>query len=49
MNSSNNFQGKAIIISAPSGAGKTTLVNKLLEAKLLCYFPFLPVVELLER
>jgi guanylate kinase len=34
MNSSNNFQGKAVIISAPSGAGKTTLVNKLLKAKL---------------
>ena len=34
MNSSNNFQGKAIIISAPSGAGKTTLVNKLLNTKL---------------
>jgi guanylate kinase len=34
MNSSNNFLGKAVIISAPSGAGKTTLVNKLLEAKL---------------
>ncbi len=30
MNLSNNFQGKAVIISAPSGAGKTTLVNKLL-------------------
>ena len=38
MNSSNNFQGKAIIISAPSGAGKTTLVNKLLEAKLPILF-----------
>lgn len=38
MNSSNNFQGKAIIISAPSGAGKTTLVNKLLEAKLPLLF-----------
>ena len=34
MNSSNDFQGKAVIISAPSGAGKTTLVNKLLKAKL---------------
>lgn len=38
MNSSNNFQGKAIIISAPSGAGKTTLVNKLLDAKLPLLF-----------
>jgi len=38
MNSSNNFQGKAIIISAPSGAGKTTLVNMLLEAKLPLLF-----------
>ena len=38
MNSSNNFQGKAVIISAPSGAGKTTLVNKLLEAKLPLLF-----------
>ena len=38
MNSSNNFQGKAVIISAPSGAGKTTLVNKLLDAKLPLLF-----------
>ena len=38
MNSSNNFQGKAVIISAPSGAGKTTLVNKLLEANLSLLF-----------
>ena len=38
MSSSNNFQGKAIIISAPSGAGKTTLVNKLLDAKLPLLF-----------
>lgn len=38
MNSSNNFQGKAIIISAPSGAGKTTLVNKLLNTKLPLLF-----------
>ena len=38
MNSPNNFQGKAIIISAPSGAGKTTLVNKLLDAKLPLLF-----------
>ena len=38
MNPSNEFQGKAIIISAPSGAGKTTLVNKLLEAKLPLLF-----------
>ena len=29
MNSSNDFQGKAVIISAPSGAGKTTLVSLL--------------------
>lgn len=38
MSSSNNFQGKAIIISAPSGAGKTTLVNKLLNTKLPLLF-----------
>lgn len=38
MNSSNNFQGKAIIISAPSGAGKTTLVNELLDTKLPLLF-----------
>ena len=38
MNSSDNFQGKAIIISAPSGAGKTTLVNKLLDTKLPLLF-----------
>jgi len=38
MNSSNDFQGKAVIISAPSGAGKTTLVNKLLKAKLSLLF-----------
>ena len=38
MRSSNNFQGKAVIISAPSGAGKTTLVNKLLKAKLPLLF-----------
>ena len=38
MSPSNEFQGKAIIISAPSGAGKTTLVNKLLEAKLPLLF-----------
>ena len=38
MNSSNDFQGKAVIISAPSGAGKTTLVNKLLKAKLPLLF-----------
>lgn len=29
-----NFRGKAIIISAPSGAGKTTLVKRLLETGL---------------
>ena len=29
-----NFKGKAIIISAPSGAGKTTLVKRLLETGL---------------
>ena len=29
-----NFKGKAIIISAPSGAGKTTLVKRLLETNL---------------
>ena len=38
MNLSNDFQGKAVIISAPSGAGKTTLVNKLLKAKLPLLF-----------
>ena len=38
MNSSNNFKGKAVIISAPSGAGKTTLVNQLLEANLPLLF-----------
>jgi len=38
MNSTNDFQGKAVIISAPSGAGKTTLVNKLLKAKLPLLF-----------
>ena len=30
MNSSNNFQGKAIIISAPSGAGKSSLIQKII-------------------
>ena len=29
-----NFRGKAIIISAPSGAGKTTLVKRLLKTPL---------------
>lgn len=38
MTPSDNFHGKAVIISAPSGAGKTTLVNKLLEAKLPLLF-----------
>jgi len=38
MNLSDDFQGKAVIISAPSGAGKTTLVNKLLDAKLPLLF-----------
>tara|TARA_Y100000768_G_scaffold92780_1_gene67016 strand:+ start:2988 stop:3569 length:582 start_codon:yes stop_codon:yes gene_type:complete len=38
MNSSNNFKGKAVIISAPSGAGKTTLVNQLLKANLPLLF-----------
>tara|TARA_B110000483_G_scaffold17499_1_gene19357 strand:- start:38 stop:616 length:579 start_codon:yes stop_codon:yes gene_type:complete len=28
------FKGKVVIVSAPSGAGKTTLINKLLETKL---------------
>ena len=31
---SSAFKGKVIIVSAPSGAGKTTLINKLLETKL---------------
>ena len=35
---SNNFNGKAVIISAPSGAGKTTLIKKLIEAKLPLLF-----------
>ena len=35
---SNNFNGKAVIISAPSGAGKTTLIKKLTEAKLPLLF-----------
>jgi|TARA_B100001094_G_scaffold314508_1_gene353438 guanylate kinase len=34
MNPLKNFRGKAIIISAPSGAGKTTLVKRLLETGL---------------
>ena len=38
MNPSNNFHGKAVIISAPSGAGKTTLIKKLIEAKLPLLF-----------
>lgn len=38
MNPSNNFHGKAVIISAPSGAGKTTLIKKLTEAKLPLLF-----------
>ena len=35
---SSNFHGKAVIISAPSGAGKTTLIKKLTEAKLPLLF-----------
>tara|TARA_B100000768_G_scaffold181227_1_gene203417 strand:- start:2113 stop:2694 length:582 start_codon:yes stop_codon:yes gene_type:complete len=35
---SNNFHGKAVIISAPSGAGKTTLIKKLIEEKLPLLF-----------
>ena len=34
MMNSRAFKGKVIIVSAPSGAGKTTLINKLLETKL---------------
>jgi guanylate kinase len=34
MINSRAFKGKVIIVSAPSGAGKTTLINKLLETKL---------------
>jgi guanylate kinase len=30
----NSFQGKAIIVSAPSGAGKTTIVHRLLDSGL---------------
>lgn len=36
--SSNSFKGKAIIFSAPSGAGKTTIVRYLLEKKLPLLF-----------
>ena len=36
--SSNSFQGKAIIFSAPSGAGKTTIVRYLLEKELPLLF-----------
>ena len=32
--SNRSFQGKAIIFSAPSGAGKTTIVKSLLEKEL---------------
>ena len=35
---SNSFQGKAIIFSAPSGAGKTTIVRYLLEKELPLLF-----------
>ena len=34
MKNPRTFIGKVIIVSAPSGAGKTTLINKLLETKL---------------
>ena len=34
MKNPRTFKGKVIIVSAPSGAGKTTLINKLLETKL---------------
>ena len=36
--SSNSFQGKAIIFSAPSGAGKTTIVRYLLKKELPLLF-----------
>jgi len=36
--SSNSFKGKAIIFSAPSGAGKTTMVRYLLEKELPLLF-----------
>ena len=36
--SSNSFQGKAIIFSAPSGAGKTTIVRYLLEKEIPLLF-----------
>ena len=36
--SSNSFKGKAIIFSAPSGAGKTTIVRYLLEKELPLLF-----------
>ena len=36
--SSNSFQGKSIIFSAPSGAGKTTIVRYLLEKELPLLF-----------
>ena len=42
--SSNSFQG-AIIFSAPSGAGKTTVVRYLLEKELPFYFQFRLAVE----
>ena len=44
-----NFKGKAIIISAPSGAGKTTLVKRLLETNFQLNFLFQRAAENQEK